>query len=1014
MARTRGGALATSTSTGAQNATQRMRATTNGPHDSEALDAKFIPSPGTVDFGAVRVPIPADGSVVVEPSAAGRMQAVHVSVPEGRLSVSALASPRNEGLWPDLATEIDGSLREGGARVRSFTGEWGRELHATTNGATSVFVGVDGPRWMLYGVATGPTRDAVALDARLRRMLRGTVVVRGKAPYPVRTVLPLTATPQPDGEGQGVALATPTMTMRAPTSDGAADSTALSGAAAHGAGSNGAAVNGAAPNGAAASGLAGISAGSNGAAVNGAARNGAAVNGAATNGAAVNGAAVNGTAVNGTAANGTATSAAGPRGATTHSAASNGYAPEAGFPPGPPAMGAGEYGRPYPAPPPSGAWPRGGVPHTGPNGAGPNATTPTGNPALGTGFYNAANYNGANYDALNYNAANYNAANPGVGNGANGYRPPTNGAAFDNGATPGNGAGPDSAAGSGSYPGGYPTGTTAAYPTGAAASGPPSNGAPLNGWNPAGAPPSGPHAVGESTPSWGGPNGVSAYGAPPPAGATNGLSGYGAPQQGASYDRPSLGGVPAPYGTAFDQTPSGGAPRNGQGLAPSHTADPASTGGPPRRGVPTGWAHETGSHRRGQAAPGPSSPPPPSSTSAFPSAVTPARQEPQDSLSTPLSASLSELPWEPLAAAAPLPDWSAAELMTPPPPPAPSYYASPSVEPTRERRSSWDDSHDARAEPAPASSPTHWDPLADPLPAGLDPLPEPVPTWSAAVAEPSAHWRTEAGYGDPPPDAGAPLYDAVSAFSSRAAEQSDIGTPLYDVASSSGRRRSTAPDVPADHYGAADVGTPLFDAASTGARRTTDRNGYAAGASGLGDEAGEPGGRSRRDSSAPYGTARPDLPRRTRRHGEPGDEPPRAAPPSAGLPGQETADEARSGRRRARETQAATGRHDAGATFSRYRDDTPARHADPENRHAAPSGSAPRMPPTQWAWPKAEPPSFDNPYETPSGRRAADTGSTSWSAAELLDTRHEGGRRRRGDAGRHGRPADPESGRHQR
>ena len=110
-----------------------------------------------------------------------------MTVPEGRLSVSALAAPRTGGLWADLAVEIDASLREGGARVRSFTGEWGRELHATTEGATSVFVGVDGPRWMLYGVATGPTRDAVNLDARLRRMLRGTVVVRGKAPYPVRT-----------------------------------------------------------------------------------------------------------------------------------------------------------------------------------------------------------------------------------------------------------------------------------------------------------------------------------------------------------------------------------------------------------------------------------------------------------------------------------------------------------------------------------------------------------------------------------------------------------------------------------------------------------------------------------------------------------------------------------------------------------------------------------------------------------------------------------------------------------
>ena len=182
-----------------------MRIPTNGPHDGDTLGPEITPAPGTVDFGAVRVPVPAGGTVSVEPRTAGRIQAVHVTVPEGRLSVSALAAPRTGGLWPDLATEIDASLREGGARVRSFTGEWGRELHATTGGATSVFVGVDGPRWMLYGVATGPTRDAVGLDARLRRMLRGTVVVRGKAPFPVRTVLPLVTPSETEGEEQAAA-----------------------------------------------------------------------------------------------------------------------------------------------------------------------------------------------------------------------------------------------------------------------------------------------------------------------------------------------------------------------------------------------------------------------------------------------------------------------------------------------------------------------------------------------------------------------------------------------------------------------------------------------------------------------------------------------------------------------------------------------------------------------------------------------------------------------------------------
>ena len=162
-----------------------------GPHDGDAMEPDADLDTGTTDFGALRVPLPAGGAVMVEPPGAGGTHALHVTLPAGRLSVSALAAPKSSRLWPELAKEIEASLREGGARVRSFTGDWGRELHATTGAATSVFVGVDGPRWMLYGVATGPTATLVSLDEELRRMLRGTVVLRGASPYPVRTVLPL-------------------------------------------------------------------------------------------------------------------------------------------------------------------------------------------------------------------------------------------------------------------------------------------------------------------------------------------------------------------------------------------------------------------------------------------------------------------------------------------------------------------------------------------------------------------------------------------------------------------------------------------------------------------------------------------------------------------------------------------------------------------------------------------------------------------------------------------------------
>ncbi|WP_344252961.1 DUF3710 domain-containing protein, partial [Pseudonocardia hydrocarbonoxydans] len=187
------GRRATSTGTFGTAAIRRRFAAQRdfGPFDAEDLDADSTPA-GLLDFGSIRIPVPPEGTVTVEPTANGRLQAVHVTLPGGRLSVSALAAPKSSGLWAELVAEIDSSLREGGARVRSLQGDWGRELHARTGAALSVFVGVDGARWMLYGVATGPERHAVDLDAALRRMLKGTVVDRGRSPFPVRTVLPLT------------------------------------------------------------------------------------------------------------------------------------------------------------------------------------------------------------------------------------------------------------------------------------------------------------------------------------------------------------------------------------------------------------------------------------------------------------------------------------------------------------------------------------------------------------------------------------------------------------------------------------------------------------------------------------------------------------------------------------------------------------------------------------------------------------------------------------------------------
>ncbi len=162
-----------------------------GPYDSDDPTPGADGVPGCVDFGSLRVPIPARAQLQVEKGTGELLRAVHVLVPSGRVSLSALAAPRSGPLWRGLAEEIAESLGNDGARVRSEWGQWGREVQAGSNGALSRFIGVDGARWMLYGVATGPAEGAPELADTLREMIRGTVVFRGPDPLPVKTVLPL-------------------------------------------------------------------------------------------------------------------------------------------------------------------------------------------------------------------------------------------------------------------------------------------------------------------------------------------------------------------------------------------------------------------------------------------------------------------------------------------------------------------------------------------------------------------------------------------------------------------------------------------------------------------------------------------------------------------------------------------------------------------------------------------------------------------------------------------------------
>jgi hypothetical protein len=153
-----------------------------------------------LDLGGLQVPVPPQTEVRVEMSPERQVVAATLVRGPSAMQISAFAAPRTDGIWVEVREEIATSLREGGGSAQESEGPWGPELTATVptevpgQGRTLMparFLGVDGPRWFLRALVTGPAATEPGADADLLEALRGVVVVRGGEAMAVRDPLPL-------------------------------------------------------------------------------------------------------------------------------------------------------------------------------------------------------------------------------------------------------------------------------------------------------------------------------------------------------------------------------------------------------------------------------------------------------------------------------------------------------------------------------------------------------------------------------------------------------------------------------------------------------------------------------------------------------------------------------------------------------------------------------------------------------------------------------------------------------
>jgi hypothetical protein len=171
---------------------------TRGPFDLSEVDDDGVER---IDLGSLRIP-PVEGMQLRLELDQEQQSVVsaHALVGDSGVQLQVFAAPRTMGVWSDIRTEIADSITAQGGKAEIVDGPLGRELAATIpapgpDGRTVQnvvrFMGVDGPRWFLRAVVSGPAAVDADKAAPLVDLVRSTVVVRDDEARPPREALPL-------------------------------------------------------------------------------------------------------------------------------------------------------------------------------------------------------------------------------------------------------------------------------------------------------------------------------------------------------------------------------------------------------------------------------------------------------------------------------------------------------------------------------------------------------------------------------------------------------------------------------------------------------------------------------------------------------------------------------------------------------------------------------------------------------------------------------------------------------
>ncbi len=169
---------------------------TNGPFDVSEIGL-LTPY---LDFESIRI-APKPGLVVRADIDEVNNRVVAITLEEDghRLQLQAFAASKIDGMWEQTLLALEQAVTDQGGSTQRIDGALGPEIKAgipvVEDGQRllkeSRFIGVDGPRWFLRGVLTGPDLSHPPRYLSLIELFRSVGVSRGETPLPPGDLLPL-------------------------------------------------------------------------------------------------------------------------------------------------------------------------------------------------------------------------------------------------------------------------------------------------------------------------------------------------------------------------------------------------------------------------------------------------------------------------------------------------------------------------------------------------------------------------------------------------------------------------------------------------------------------------------------------------------------------------------------------------------------------------------------------------------------------------------------------------------